>query len=300
MMRLVFFFLLAGIAGAQPLDWRAVDSLNAQLPETIRVFAAVDTVRPVKAWMLRVDPGVRPRIEVSHDAEDLRSTTLDFASTHRACAALNAGYFAMGEVPSRHVGLLAMEDTVYAPATAELTRDDSLRFPTARSAFAVLDDGRYDIAWASSSGDSVFAWLAPPPHRPGRVAPVDAIEKRLWPVREAVSAGPMLVQDGEVRVTSDEEVFFGTSIPETHPRTAIGYTRSGELVAVVVDGRQSASRGVDLTELAEIMRDAGTLEALNLDGGGSSTLVTAGQLVNRPTGYAVQREVMSAIVIPCF
>ena len=66
---------------------------------------------------------------------------------------------------------------------------------------------------------------------------------------------------------------------------------------LVVDGRQPASRGVDLMELATIMQDLGCVEAVNLDGGGSSSLVVNGVLVNRPAGGEYQREVMSALAV---
>ena len=116
-------------------------------------------------------------------------------------------------------------------------------------------------------------------------------------MQDAVAAGPCLVVNGEIYVTDTAEVFFGTSIPEVHPRTAAGYTLDGDLVLLVVDGRQDESRGVDLYELATIMRDLGCIEALNLDGGGSSTLVANQELLNRPAGGTVQREVMSALAV---
>jgi len=68
---------------------------------------------------------------------------------------------------------------------------------------------------------------------------------------------------------------------------------------MVVDGRQTVSRGVSLEELAQLMLDVGAVEALNLDGGGSSTLVVNGVLLNRPTGGVFQREVMSALATFC-
>ncbi len=68
---------------------------------------------------------------------------------------------------------------------------------------------------------------------------------------------------------------------------------------MVVDGRQTQSRGVDLDELARMMRGLGAVQALNLDGGGSSTLVVNGEVVNRPVGGTAEREVMSALVTFC-
>ena len=88
-----------------------------------------------------------------------------------------------------------------------------------------------------------------------------------------------------------------SSIPEIHPRTAAGYRKDGNLVLLVVDGRQVNSRGVDLMELAIIMRDLDCVEAINLDGGRSSAMVVDGKLMNRPAGTSSQREVMSAIAV---
>ena len=66
---------------------------------------------------------------------------------------------------------------------------------------------------------------------------------------------------------------------------------------MVVDGRQAMSRGVYLEELAIMMHDLGCIEAINLDGGGSSSIVVNGSLLNKPSGTNIQREVMSAIAV---
>lgn len=155
-----------------------------------------------------------------------------------------------------------------------------------------------DIAWATTRNDTVYVWSIPPAHRPGRFAgPLDYASATPWRMRDALGAGPALVVDGRIRVTADEEVFFGTSIPEVHPRTAVGRKADGTLLLLVVDGRQPESRGVDLAELAQIMHGLGAVEAINLDGGGSSALVVNHTLINRPVGSSVERQVMSAIAV---
>ncbi len=70
-------------------------------------------------------------------------------------------------------------------------------------------------------------------------------------------------------------------------------------ILLVVDGRQSASRGVNLTDLAEILLNLGVDSALNLDGGGSSSFVVNGQLINKPVGGTSEREIVSAISVIC-
>ena len=83
--------------------------------------------------------------------------------------------------------------------------------------------------------------------------------------RVAVSGNAELVRDGQV-VTSDDG--------ELHPRTAVGIDEDrNRVLLLVVDGRQSFSRGYTMVEMARMMRDLGAEDALNLDGGGSSTMV---------------------------
>ena len=103
-----------------------------------------------------------------------------------------------------------------------------------------------------------------------------------------LSFGPAIVEDGSI-VDGIEEVEIDTnfgnhSIQGDQPRTAVGVIDDNHLVFVVVDGRQTGySEGVTLTELADIFVDLGATTAYNLDGGGSSTMYFAGDLVNSPS-----------------
>lgn len=283
------------------MHWEPVDSLNERLPIGIQVFAGEDDEPPLRAWYVRIDeddPVIETRVVVSDDTSG-HETVTSFAAMPGACVAVNGGYFAMGERPARHVGLLVHDDSLLAPATRSADRGRR-RYETARAALGLTDDERVELTWATTRGDTLYRWPAPPSHQPGRPAPTLRHEGALrWHVHDALAAGPMLLREGRLRVTADEEVFFGTAIPETHPRTAAGHAADGDLIIMVVDGRQPASRGVNLTELARLMRSAGAVDALNLDGGGSSTLVVRGILLNRPQGDTLQRPVMSALVTFC-
>jgi hypothetical protein len=305
---LVLAAMLAACTGERgeslgiPLEWTAVDSVNAQLPSGIRVYAGHNAALPLRAWYVSIaerQSDLETRVVVSDDPEDRRETVSSFATLPDACVAANAGYFAMNRTPAVHAGLLFGDGAVHTPATRTVTRD-SVSYPVARAAIGFGDDDRVELAWVTTRNDSLFAWTAPPDHRPGLPAELAAAwPEAPWDVRDAVSAGPMLLWQGDVRVTADEEVFFGSAIPEVHPRTAAGRTVDGQLIILVVDGRQLESRGVSLEELAGIMRDLGVVDALNLDGGGSSALVVGGTLLNRPTGRTAEREVMSALVTFC-
>lgn len=98
---------------------------------------------------------------------------------------------------------------------------------------------------------------------------------------QTLSFGPALVEDGEVAVGANEEV--GRAMA-SNPRTAIGIKADGSYLFVVSDGRTDESEGLSLYELADFMQSMGAVTAYNLDGGGSSTMVFNGTVVNDPTG----------------
>jgi len=101
-------------------------------------------------------------------------------------------------------------------------------------------------------------------------------------VKYAVGGGPYLVKDGNIFV--DRQKFTDKFLWRKEPRTAIGYKKDGSLVLVTVDGRQEGiSEGATMTELANIMKELGCDNAMNLDGGSSTQMVYNGKLVNLPT-----------------
>lgn len=100
---------------------------------------------------------------------------------------------------------------------------------------------------------------------------------------QVVEAGPRLLKDGSVYLTGQREQFPADITVGRAPRTAIGTTKNGHLLMVVVDGRQKHSIGFSLTELALFMQELGAVDAINLDGGGSSEMVVQGDVVNKPS-----------------
>ena len=116
-------------------------------------------------------------------------------------------------------------------------------------------------------------------------------------VRHAIGGGPQLVRDGEIAVTGEDERFQPDVLLGRAPRSAVGITRAGQVLLVVVDGRDGArSTGATLHELAEWMIRLGAVSAMNLDGGGSSTLVANGVILNQPSDGA-ERPIATAILV---
>ena len=99
-------------------------------------------------------------------------------------------------------------------------------------------------------------------------------------VNHIISGGPYLVKDGEIFIDVTAQKL--NAITGKNPRTAIGYTSENELIMVTVDGREANSVGMTLGELARMMKSFGCINAMNLDGGGSSVMYINGKIVNNP------------------
>lgn len=118
------------------------------------------------------------------------------------------------------------------------------------------------------------------------------INEGAWQV---LTFGPALINGGQVTVSSSDEV--GRAMT-SNPRTAIGQISEGHYLLVVSDGRTKESAGLSLRQLAELMQSLGAQIAYNLDGGGSSTMVFQGRVVNNPTtnGRSIRERSVSDIV----
>ena len=146
------------------------------------------------------------------------------------------------------------------------------------------------------------------------IAPGDTVRLycRLLPAHdkllEAIGGGPRILRDGEISVEVEKERLSRTFADERHPRTAIGYSQNGQvLFLVAVDGRQPGySVGMSLQELAEFMRTRladfsfakeNAYQGLNLDGGGSTTMVVGEEVVNSPSDPTGERPVANALLV---
>ena len=119
------------------------------------------------------------------------------------------------------------------------------------------------------------------PHLKSRRFNLDVRMSPDWKdVNHILSGGPFLVKDGDVYVDMTAEKL--TSIGGRNPRTAIGYTKDNHLILLTADGREGASIGLTLNELANLMKQLGCVNAMNLDGGGSTVMYVDGKVVNKP------------------
>lgn len=174
---------------------------------------------------------------------NIKETTSAMASDNGAILAINGDYYGF-----RDGGYVVRNGTVYR---------DSARTDTSGEDLVIDTSGNFSIIEESSTALSSVA--------------------NAWQV---FSFGPALVENGQVAVTASTEVDQSMS---SNPRTAIGQIGTLHYICVVSDGRTSESTGLSLEQLAEIMKEKGCTTAYNLDGGGSSTMVFNGTVVNKPT-----------------
>ncbi len=123
--------------------------------------------------------------------------------------------------------------------------------------------------------------------------------KPAWQEMDYIVGGaPALFLRGRSLLEGNEEKTRAGFDTERHPRTAVCLRGDGTWVFVVVDGRQpELSIGMDLKELSALLLSMGCVDALNLDGGGSSTFYYQGKVVNSPSDTTKDRPVSDAIVI---
>lgn len=128
------------------------------------------------------------------------------------------------------------------------------------------------------------------------------------PVKEALGGGPRLVRDGKVSVEFQAEGLSSAFAQDRHPRTALGYSKNERILFLItVDGRQPGySVGMRLSELALFMSNEigdfmisgeNVYQGLNLDGGGSTTMVVGGSVVNAPSDQTGERSVANAFLV---
>lgn len=115
---------------------------------------------------------------------------------------------------------------------------------------------------------------------------------------DIVGGVPQLIKNGKLEITWEQEKIGKEFVETRHPRTAVAKLKDGKFLMVTVDGRQpNVSVGMSLNELAEMLLELGAVEAMNLDGGGSTTMFVKDKVVNLPSDKTGERPVSDAILV---
>ena len=180
------------------------------------------------------------------------------------------------EIASANHAILAINGDYYGARETGYVVREYKQFRTSsssREALAMYEDGSFEIIKESK-------------------VKLDSLNnpRHVW------TFGPGLIKDGKIAVTVNQEITSGHRV--NNPRTAIGIIDKNHYIFMVSDGRTSKSEGLSLYEMAEYLLELGCTTAYNLDGGGSSTMIFNGKLINKPThtGYKIEERKVSDIV----
>lgn len=123
-------------------------------------------------------------------------------------------------------------------------------------------------------------------------------DRDLEKAEDIVAGVPQLIKNGKIDITWQQEKAAKAFAENRHPRTAVAKLKDGKFLMVAVDGRQPGlSVGMNLQELAEMLLEMGATDAMNLDGGGSTTMFLKDKVVNHPSDKEGERKVGSVILV---
>jgi len=116
-------------------------------------------------------------------------------------------------------------------------------------------------------------------------------------IEDVIAGAPQLINNGKIDITWQEEKSSKSFVETRHPRTAVAKLKDGKFLMITVDGRSESSGGIGLQDLAEYLLSLGATDAMNLDGGGSTTMFVDGKVVNHPSDKEGERKVSDALVV---
>ena len=227
-------------------------------------------------------------------------TPTEFYESGQYPIIMNGGYFTY-QSGYYQLSLVCSNGTVLIGAQQDVWPGDGQYYLPARGIFSHIKDKEYKAEWAVISGNSTYAYSSPlaKPTIPATFPSFD--DARSYSAQTGVGGGPVLIKNGEIVNTYVNEMFKETTdvgATINNPRTAIGYTSGGRIIFFVCEGRNQTpdTPGFTLEETAKILLDLGCVEAINLDGGGSSCMLVNGKETIKPSD-GTQRAITSAIIL---
>jgi exopolysaccharide biosynthesis protein len=302
----VVWFTSAPFCLAQ-LHWVNVDSLFSPLSASVHVYKTTDNIDGKSNIAFYVVADLKDmQLNFTTDTTFKRRFTPQqfFEKNQEPLVVVNGTFFDFASNRNLNVVVKDGKMVSYNIHSIALKGKDSLLYlHTFRSAIGINKKRQADVAWLFTDSSKKHAYGS----QLSIVRSTDyvqSITSRMsgfpkWKMQTAIGGGPVLIQKGSVSITNyDEAMFTGKAIDDKHPRTAMGYTKDNKLIILVVQGRfPGIAEGASLNHLAKILLDIGCVEALNLDGGGSSCLLINGKQTIKPSDKEGQRPVPAVFII---
>lgn len=304
-------FSCAALNAIAQHQWQNVDTAFGPLPSGIHVYRSTDPIdgKPSIAYYVRIDLANKARIVSARVGNGKRYTPTQYFEQEsvKPVIVMNTTFFEFEHNSNLNIVMRDGQMLAYQQHSLPGRGKDTLtyRHPFG-SAIGIDKRKRIDIAWlyTDSARSIPYASQQPIPFFKDSIAKHSAaamLEKgqfRKWKMQTAFGGGPVLLQDGQILITNNEEIkFAGKAIDDKHPRTAIGYTADRQLILLVVEGRfPGKAEGATLKQEAQLLKEIGCIEAMNLDGGGSSCLLINGKPTITPSDKGAQRPVPAVLV----
>ncbi|MHA4810614.1 phosphodiester glycosidase family protein [Flavitalea flava] len=306
---LVLLFLVRAHTTFCQLQWRNADSSFGPLPGSMHVFRTNDSLdgQPFVAYYVSARLKDKKLQFTAQTGDNKRFTPAQYYQLEQfPRLVVNSTFFSFET--NQNLNLVIREGKLAAYNILSLKgkgQDSLLYYYITRSAIGIDRKRRADIAWvftdstkrkpyAFEDGPVISKGEAPSPG----INDLNDVGWKWWKMRTAVGGGPVLIHNGIIRITNKEEQLFSGGEADKHPRTAMGYTRSGQLIILAIQGRlPGIAAGASLDQEAKILSDLGCYEALNLDGGGSSCMLVNGRETIKPSDKEGERPVPAVFMI---
>ncbi len=302
--------LLAFSLNAQ-WNWKNVDSLYQPLPSSVHVYLSNTETegKPNIAYYVSVELKDKTLDLTSQVGYGKRYTPSQyFEQEGHPLLVMNCTFFEFVHNSNLNVVIKDNKLLSYQVHSNAGKATDTLTYRHSfGSAIGITKNRTADVAWLYTDSSDRYAYASQQviPSFKDSLAKLTRKEMlghgnfKKWKVQTAVGGGPVLIQQGEISIANNEELkFAGKAINDKHPRTAMGYTADGKLILMVIEGRfPGKAEGATLTQEAQMLKQVGCIEALNLDGGGSSSLLINGKPTITPTDKEGQRPVPAVFII---
>ena len=304
---LLLITLLPLLLTAQ-VRWKNVDSLYTPLPPTVHVFYTNDSIdgKPNIAYYLSAQLKDKNIDFATQIGKGKRFTpTQYFEAEDKPLVVVNCTFFEF--VHNSNLNLVINDGKLLAynnGSNVGRGKDTFTYRHTLNSAIGITKKRRADVAWLLTDSSFKIPFASQVAVEPTKDSSAkfhyntSALSK--WKMQVAVGGGPVLLQHGNILISNNQEMKFGgkQGLTDKHPRTCMGYTNNGQLIIMVIQGRfPGIAEGVNLTQEAQLLKDIGCTEALNLDGGGSSCLLVNGKPTIKVSDKEGQRPVPAVFMI---
>lgn len=303
--------LLSSLVSQAQWQWKNVDSLYQPLPKGIHVYKTTDATegKPNIAYYVSADLHEKSLEFSTQTGNGKRLTpTQYYEQENQPLLVMNTTFFEFVHNSNLNVVIKEGRLRAYQVHSLTLKGKDTLTYRHVfGSAIGISKKRRADVAWLYTDSAAKYAYASQLPIQPWKDSiPHHSSQQMLqagkfskWKMETAVGGGPVLVQNGAINITNNEELkFAGKAINDKHPRSAMGYTATGQLIFLAIEGRfPGKAEGATLTQAAQMLQQIGCIEALNLDGGGSSCLLVNGKQTITPSDKEGQRAVPAVFII---